>query len=51
MREDLTRQKFGHLTVKYFNSNYITKNGNIVGRWMCECDCGNPNLVATTKII
>lgn len=42
---DLTGQKYGHLTVRFRNPNYVTKNGNIVARWMCECDCGNPELV------
>lgn len=44
-REDLTGMKFGKLTVKYYNSDYIIKTGKKSGRWMCECDCGNPELI------
>lgn len=39
--EDLTEQKFNHLTAKYRGEN--TKKGS--ARWWCECDCGNPDLV------
>ena len=39
--QDLTQQKFGHLTVKYRGENSKNKQT----RWWCECDCGNPDLV------
>lgn len=37
---DLTGKKFGRLTV-------IKKDGiNIHTKWLCQCSCGNPNLVS-----
>lgn len=42
---DLTGQKFGHLTAKYFDNQYINSNGKKVSVWWCECDCGNPDLI------
>jgi len=38
---DLTEQKFGKLTVIKRGEN--TKNGRV--QWLCQCDCGNPELV------
>lgn len=45
---DITGQKFGRLTAKYYDNNYITKSGKKCRVWWCECDCGNPNLVPVT---
>ena len=45
---DLTGQKFGRLTVVKRTDNYVTPKGTKHSRWLCECDCGNPNLIAVT---
>ena len=37
--KDLTGQKFGRLTVVKRGENYRNHS-----RWLCKCDCGNPNL-------
>lgn len=34
--EDLSNQKFGHLTVLYRVANYANRPA-----WQCQCDCGN----------
>lgn len=47
--KDLTGQKFGHLTPKYYDPNYINKNGKIHPVWWCECDCGNPELIPVSS--
>jgi len=38
-REDLTNQKFGHLIV-------IKKDETKKRYWLCQCDCGNENLIS-----
>lgn len=38
--EDLTGQKFGHLTVIKRGENYHRHS-----RWWCQCDCGNTELI------
>ena len=43
--EDLTGQKFNHLTVKFRGENDRSRES----RWWCECDCGNPELVLVRK--
>lgn len=41
--ENLIGQTFGHLTV--VARDYINKNSKCQSvRWLCQCDCGNPNL-------
>lgn len=42
---DLTGQKFNHLTVLKRGDDLIKKNGKKQPRWICQCDCGNPNTV------
>lgn len=42
---DLTGKKFEHLTVRCRGEDLIKKNGKKEPRWLCECDCGNPDLV------
>ena len=42
VREDLTGNKYGLLTVLGQTEDYVTKNGNRrYARWLCECECGN----------
>ena len=47
--EDLTNQKFGHLTVVKVNQKRYDRDVQITSKphryWFCQCDCGNPNLV------
>ena len=45
--KDLTGQKFGMLTVvgRDVGNDYITPStGRASPRWLCKCDCGNPQL-------
>lgn len=42
---DLTGQKFGQLTVIKRADDYILKNGRRKIMWLCECDCGNKNVI------
>ena len=45
---NLIGQKFGRLTVIARGANYISGN-TVRARWICKCDCGNPNdLLITT---
>lgn len=41
--EDLTGKKFNHLTVLGLGEDLIKKDGRRERRWVCSCDCGNPN--------
>ena len=37
---DLTKQKFGKLTVIKQLPDHYTSGGNKVHKWLCKCDCG-----------
>lgn len=39
VKEDLTGQVFGRLTVLGQAEDYISPNGNREARWLCECNC------------
>ena len=43
--DNLIGQKFGRLTVIARTDNYITPKGVQHSRWLCQCDCGNPDLI------
>lgn len=43
IKEDLTGKKFFRLTVVQQTEDYISPNGKHLARWICKCDCGNPN--------
>lgn len=38
--QDLTNQKFGHLTVIKQAEDYVSPSGSHVVQWECQCDCG-----------
>lgn len=40
VKNDLTGQKFGHLTVLGRAADVITSRGDKEPRWLCRCDCG-----------
>lgn len=43
---DLTGKKFGRLTVIKRGENYIYPNNKGISvQWICDCDCGNKNIV------
>ena len=42
---DLTGRKFGHLTVIKRTEDYICPDGRRKIMWLCECDCGNKNVI------
>ena len=39
--EDLTKQRFGRLTVIERAEDYVSPKGKHMRRWLCRCDCGN----------
>lgn len=43
--KDLTGERIGRLVIMERAESIIQKNGKLVTRWLCKCDCG------TTKII
>lgn len=43
---DLTGKKFGRLTVIKRDEDRIQPSGQHKARWLCKCDCGNPNLIS-----
>lgn len=45
VREDLTGQTFGRLTVIRQCEDYIAPNGQHFAQWICTCNCGNENPV------
>lgn len=46
---DLTKQKFGKLTVIKQLPDHYTSGGNKVHKWLCKCDCGrDDNIICST---
>lgn len=41
MKNDLTGQQFGRLTVIGRGEDYVYPNGKRRMRWLCQCECGN----------
>lgn len=48
IKEDLTGKKFFRLIVVRQTEDYISPNGKHLARWICKCNCGNPNDVIVT---
>lgn len=46
VKQDLTGQKFGMLTVVQQGDDYINNSGVHYARYLCKCDCGNEELVS-----
>ena len=42
---DLTGQRFGRLTVVKRVEDVITEKGNKFTQWLCNCDCGNSDII------
>ena len=53
VKNDLTGQVFGRLTVLEQGEDYIDSNGCHYARWLCECSCNEHNkiLVRTSSLI
>ena len=45
VRDDLTGQKFGKLTVLWYDHTHKTPSGQSKAYWKCKCDCGNTAVV------
>ena len=45
VKEDLTGQKFGRLTVLKQAEDYITPKGVCNAQWICECSCKEHNKI------
>ena len=43
--KDLTGQRFGKLTIKGRAESKIDSSGRFRTRWLCDCDCGNTNII------
>lgn len=41
VKKDLTKQKFGRLTVIEQTDDYINPKGRHYAKWLCQCECGN----------
>ena len=42
---DLTGQKIGKLTIKRRAESKIDSSGRPRTRWLCDCDCGNKDII------
>jgi hypothetical protein len=45
---DLKNKKFGKLTVIKRAENYIKPSGESIVQWICDCDCGNKNIIVSS---
>lgn len=43
--KDLTGERIGRLTVIERAKSITQKNGKLVTRWLCKCDCGNIKII------
>lgn len=50
VREDLTGQKFGRLTVKYQTEDYVDSKGKHYACWLCECECKKQTIVRQSDL-
>lgn len=50
VREDLTGQKFGRLTVVEQVEDYVKPGGKRQVMWACQCDCGNKLVVTGSRL-
>lgn len=41
---------FGRLVVLKRLEHHVTSGGNIIGRWLCKCSCGNEKNVSTSSL-
>lgn len=48
--KDLTGKRFGRLKVIKRAENYVSPSGNCCSQWLCQCDCGNTTIVATSSL-
>lgn len=48
---NITGQKFGRLIVIEFSHIHITKSGQHVTYWKCECECGNMKELSKSNLI
>lgn len=51
VKEDLTGQRFGKLTVIEQAEDYVKKNGEREPRWKCKCDCGNFRVTSKRRLL
>lgn len=50
IRDDLTGQKFGKLTVIEQAEDYVVPSGQHFTRWKCRCECGNISYPITSSL-
>lgn len=49
--KDLTGKKFGYLTVLELDKErYVSPNGSVHTKWICQCDCGNIVSIDTNSL-
>lgn len=49
VKDDLTKRRFGKLTVLKQVEDYVSPNGVHISRWLCECDCEERNQICVTR--
>jgi hypothetical protein len=49
--KDLMGQRFGRLVVVGLYERAINNSGNVEFLWICECDCGNKNIIIKRDVI
>lgn len=50
VKNDLTGQTFGRLTVIERAEDYVTSNGKHSARWLCKCQCGNVRTIRHSQL-
>lgn len=48
-RIDLTGVRFGRLVALKRAEDYVSSNGKRQSQWLCECDCGNDNVIVAAN--
>lgn len=50
VRENLTGQKFGRLTVIKQVEDFVTSKGKHYAQWLCKCDCGGETVTLGSRL-
>lgn len=48
---NLVGRQFGRLTVLEKADSRITKGGNVLSRWLCQCTCGKQKVILTSSLL
>lgn len=50
VKENLTGQKFGRLTVVRQVEDFVTSKGKHYSQWLCKCDCGGETITIGSRL-